>query len=175
MSSEDPSTTGLGAARAQWLARWQAMAPRERQLVLLMLWALGVTLVVMVGLRPAWKTLQATPAQLREVGLQLDTMRGLADEARVLRQRPPVPPAQAEAALQGATAALGSGATVLMQGDRATATFNKVAGPRLAEWLQDVRSAARARPLEASLIQVTPGVYSGTVTVALTAQPPAPR
>lgn len=166
--------SSLDATKAQLQARWQAMAPRERQLVTLMLWALVITLVVLVGVRPAWRTLKDTPAQLREVNAQLDTMRSLADETRRLRQQPPVSPAQAEAALRSATTRLGDAATINLQGDRATVTFNKVSGSRLAEWLQESRVSARVRPLEASLIQVSPGSYSGTVTVALTTVPPAP-
>ena len=147
--------------------RWQALAPRERQLFSAAGWLLGLTLVVMVGVRPAWKTLSQTPAQLREADAQLDQMRKLADEARTLKGRPPVPPAQAEAALKSATDRLGAGATLAIQGDRATLTLTKVPGDALASWLDEARGAARVKPLEAGLIQISPGVYSGNLVVGL--------
>lgn len=156
------------AARGQALAKWQALAPRERQMITVMAWAVGLTLLFMVGIRPAWRSLQQTPVQLREVNAVLDDMRRQADEVKALRQLPPVPPSQAEAALNSATERLGEGARLSLQTDRATVTLTKVSGGRLGEWLQEVRSSARVRPIEANLIQVSPGVYSGTVTLAMT-------
>jgi general secretion pathway protein M len=161
----------LQAARSEFLAKWQAMAPRERQLVTVMAWLLGLVLVVMVGVRPALKTLKDTPAQLREVNATLDEMRRLADETKTLRQMPPVPVAQAEAMLRSATQRLGEGSKVRVQGDRVTVTFHKVSGARLAEWLTEVRSGARMRPLESSLTQFETGVYSGSITLAFSGAP----
>lgn len=153
--------------RAQWQARWAAMAPRERQIATVAGWLAVATLLILVGIRPAWRTLYETPGQLREVNAQLDQMRRLADEAQLLKQRPPVPPAQAEAALKSATDRLGAGARLMLQGDRATLTLTKVSGEALASWLEEARGAARAKPLEAGLMQVEPGVYSGNIVVAM--------
>ena len=147
--------------------KWQAMAPRERQLLTAAGWLLGLTLLVMVGVRPAWKTLAQAPAQLREADAQLDVMRKYAEEARQLKTRPPVAPAQAELAIKAATERLGGGASMSVQGDRATLTLTKVTGDKLAAWLDEARSAARVKPVEAALIQISPGVYSGTLTVAM--------
>lgn len=174
MSETNNSTAGgasgggaLNDARAELTARWQALAPRERQMVAVMGWLAVLTLLFMVGIRPAWKSLQQTPAQLKAVDGVLDDMRRQADEARQLRQLPKVPPAQAEAALYSATQRLGGGANLRVQADRATVTLVKVSGPLLAEWLQEVRTSARARALEANLIQVVPGAYSGSITLGL--------
>jgi general secretion pathway protein M len=54
-----------------------------------------------------------------------------------------------------------------MQGDRATLTLTKVPGDALASWLEDARGAARVKPMEAGLMQVEPGVYSGNIVVSL--------
>ena len=159
----------LQALRASWQARWAAMAPRERRMATAAAWLVGLTLLVVIGVRPAWRTLSQTPSQLREVDAQLDQMRRLADEAVALRQRPPVPPAQAEAALKAATDRLGEGARLALQPDRANLTLTNVPGDAVATWLEEARVGARARPLEASLQQVKPGIYSGTVVVALAA------
>jgi len=143
------------------------MAPRERRMATIAAWLGGLTLLVLVGIRPAWHTLSQTPEQLRKVDAQLDVMHRLADEAQALKQRPPVPPAQSEAALKSATERLGAGARLNLQGERATLTLTKVQGDALASWLEEARGAARAKPLEAGLMQVEPGVYSGNIVLGL--------
>lgn len=163
----------IQALRDAWQAKWSAMAPRERRMATIAGWLLLLAVVVLVGIRPAWRTLSTTPAQLKEVDAQLDQMRRLADEVQLLRQRPPVPPAQAEAALRSASDRLGPAATLSVQGDRATLTLRDVPGEGLASWLDEVRTAARARPLEANLQQAQAGRYNGSIVLSLsTAQAP---
>jgi general secretion pathway protein M len=161
------SANSLQVMRQQWQAKWAAMAPRERQIATTAAWLAALALLVLVGIRPAWKTLSQTPAQLKEVNAQLDQMKRLADEAQALRLRPPVPPAQSEAALKSATDRLGPGARLQLQGERATLSLTKVSGDALASWLEEARGAARVKPLEAGLMQVEPGVYSGNIVVGL--------
>ncbi|HIV69565.1 MAG TPA: type II secretion system protein M [Candidatus Aquabacterium excrementipullorum] len=168
-------TASLNEMRAQLTARWAAMAPRERRMVTVMAWLLGITLVFLLGVRPAWKTLQQTPVQLREVNAVLEDMQRQANEVKTLRQMPVVPPAQAEAALRSATERLGESGKLRLQPDRAVVTFTKVAGADLAQWLAEVRSSARARPVEANFAQVEPGVYSGTISVVLPGLAPVGR
>lgn len=167
------SSQQLQALRDAWQAKWSALAPRERSMATIAGWLLLLAVVVLLGIRPAWRTLSSTPAQLKEVDAQLDQMRRLADEVQLLRQRPPVPPAQAEAALRSASDRLGPAATLSVQGDRATLTLREVPGESLASWLDEVRIAARARPLEANLQQAQAGHYNGSVVLSLsTAQAP---
>lgn len=160
-------TQSLQALKQEWQAKWAAMPARERQLVSAAAWLAGLVLLVMLGIRPAWKTLQETPRQLNELNAQLDTMRSQAQEVQMLRQRPPVPPVQVEAALQAATERLGQAGRLMIQGDRATLTATAVSGEALAMWLDEIRAAARAKPVEANLSQTEPGRYSGTVILAL--------
>lgn len=155
--------------RQELQAKWAAMAPRERQLTTAAAWLTILALLVLLGIRPAWRTLSETPKQLREADAQLDAMRRMADEVQALRQRPPVPPAQAEAALKAATDRLGPGARLSLQADRVTLTVTEVSGDALATWLEDVRTSARARPSEAALQQGEPGKYSGSISLALAA------
>lgn len=160
-------SSSFQALQQELQTKWSAMAPRERQIALVAAWLAALTLLIMVGVRPAWRTLSEAPAQLRELDAQLDQMRRLADETQMLKLRPPVPPAQSEAALKSATDRLGAGARLAIQGDRATLTLNKVSGDALASWLDEARGAARAKPTEAGLMQVEPGVYSGNIVLAL--------
>jgi general secretion pathway protein M len=162
----------LQSLRAAWQTRWSAMALRERRLATGAAWLAGLTLIALVGVRPAWRTLNQAPAQLREVEVQLDQMRRMADESTALRQRPPVPPAQAEAALKAATDRLGEGNRLVMQPDRANLTFTDVSGDVFVTWLEEVRGGARARVIEASLQQGKPGRYSGTLVLALASANP---
>lgn len=165
-ASRAPSTAALGAWLAPWRERWQALAPREQRLV-----ALAVTLVALAAawsllVAPAWRTVSAAPAEIDRLDRQLQDMQRLAVEARELRRTPPLPPAQAEAALRAATERLGERARLTFAGDRATVTFTGVDGAQLRDWLAEVRVGARARPLEAQLVR-RGGGFDGTVALAL--------
>lgn len=166
MSTESQATS-FNVLRQQFLARWTAMAQRERQMAQAAAALVALAVLVLVFIRPAVKSMQQTPVQLREISTQVGRMRAMADEAQALRQQPPVPPVQAEAALKSATERLGGAARMSVQSDRVTVEFTKVRGDALADWLAEVRVAARARPLEANLMQAEPGHYSGTVVLGL--------
>ena len=42
-----------------------------------------------------------------------------------------------------------------------------ISGEQLAGWLAEVRAGARARVVEATLNQTSPGLYDGSLTLAL--------
>ena len=107
------------------------------------------------------------PAQLAAAEAQLQQMQALASEAQALRAVAPVPMAQAQAALTAATGRLGSAAKLSLQGDRAVVTLQGINGEQLGAWLGEARAGARARVVEASLSQTTPGLYDGSMTLAL--------
>ncbi len=161
---------GITAGREQAQARWQALAPRERWLVLAAVAAIALLLLWLVALQPAWRTLQRAPAQLDALDAQLQTMQRLAAEARDLRAAPPVNPEQALAALTSAIERLGEKAKLTQQGERVVVTLDNVSTALLREWLQDMRSAARARPIEVSLNR-SPQGFSGTLVLILPAPP----
>lgn len=148
-------------------ARWQALAPRERQMLTVAGWLALLTLLVMVGVRPALRTLAAMPEQQREVQRVLDDMNRQADEVRVLRQQPPLSAEQSEAALRAATDRLGEAARLTVQTDRVVVNLSKVEGRLLAQWLTEVRASARARVLEANLAQSETARFTGNVVLAL--------
>jgi general secretion pathway protein M len=158
----------LQALRGQALARWGKFAPRERRLLSAAAAVLGFGIFWLIAVQPALRTLREAPTQLQLLDTQLQQMQRLAGETQLLRAAPQVSPGQAESALRGATDRLGNAAKLNLQGDRATVTLNGVPGDVLAAWLGEVRSAARARVLEAQMSRSggTSG-YSGTVTLAL--------
>jgi general secretion pathway protein M len=156
--------------KAQFDARWVALATRERWGVLVALGIVGIGLLWTIALGPALKTIREAPAQIDRLDGQLQTMQRMASEAQTLRGATPLSAAQAASSLQTATNRLGARARLVMQGDRATVTLNDVAGIELAQWLGDVRNAARARPVDVQL-QRGPKGLGGTVVLALGSAP----
>ncbi|MBI5334022.1 MAG: type II secretion system protein M [Burkholderiales bacterium] len=167
-------------------ARWQTLAPRERRMVTLAAWAVGAVLLWLIAVAPALRTLAAAPTERARLDAQLDEMRTLAGEAAALRAAPQIAPAQADAALRAATERLGPTARLEPQADRMVLRFSGVSGPAFAAWLTEVRAGARARVLQAELLQeaaagataapaaaasapgAAPAVtYTGTVALAL--------
>ena len=145
---------------------WQSLAPREQRGVVWALVAVALLLVVMVLVRPAWRTLQDAPKQLAEVETQLQQMKQLAREAQQLKSTPSVSLAQSTDALKASTDRMGAVARLNLQGAQASITFNGVTPEAFTEWLREARTVARVRISEAQLAR-TGTTYSGTVLVTL--------
>lgn len=155
--------------RARWqplLGAWRARDARERRLLLLAAWVLGLALLWALAVQPAWRTLRTAPARLDQLEAQLQQMQAQAAQAQTLRARPPLPPALARAALQAASARLGARARLAEQGARAVLTLDGASAAELQSWLAAARTGARARAVELDL-RHTPQGLTGTVVVAL--------
>jgi general secretion pathway protein M len=163
-------TTPASPASERLLAIWNGLQERERWLVGLAALTVLAAALWFVGIRPAWQQLAQAPAKLDELDSQTLVMRRLAAETRELRAAPQVNPAQALAALRAASGRLGSQAKLSIRGDRAVLTVEGVSGDALRAWLNEVRSGARARAVEAQLMN-TNGGFSGTVTLSLAGAP----
>jgi general secretion pathway protein M len=150
--------------RAQAEERWRAMGAREQLGLGLAAAVLGFWLVWSVAIAPALLTLGQVPAQIEVLDSQLQTMQRLAFETRELRGTAPVPAMQALDALRSATERLGDKARLTTQGERSTVVLTGVTGEQLRAWLGEVRSGARARPIESQLTRSAQG-YSGTVVL----------
>jgi general secretion pathway protein M len=146
----------VGTLHAQLAPRWLAMAPRERTGITIAAVAVAILLVWGIAVQPALDALSSLPPKQAELDHQWQQMSTLATEARELRGLAPLAPAQAEAALKSATDQLGSAARLSMQGDRAVVTLTGVEPAALMAWLGEVRSAARARVVEAQLRRAAP-------------------
>jgi len=164
----DSSAVGrLWAALAQ---RWQGLQERERRLLAFAGLLLGSAALWFFAVQPPLKLLGQAPARLEALEAQLLTMRRLAAETRELRAAPQVSEAQSIAALRTASARLEPSARLAIQGDRAVLTLDGVSGESLRAWLAEVRSGARARPVEAQLARGPKG-FSGTISVAIGGRP----
>lgn len=161
-----PLTT-LGQRGSAWL---QGLAPREQRAVRLAAGVLGLALLWWVGLSPAIDTLRRAPERHAELDARLARMQGLAASAELLRTQNATPPPAPEAALralQAATEALGAGAQLAVQGDRATVTLRDVPASALAQWLQQVRVNARLLPQQAQMQRGgASGAWTGQIVLA---------
>jgi general secretion pathway protein M len=163
--------SGTAQAQAQggaMAAKWRAMAPRERTLVLVAGLVLGGFLLWSLAIQPALRTMGTAPARLAELDTQWLQMQRMAAEAKELRGTPRMLPTQSQAALKAATDALGQAARLQVIGDRATLTLTNASGDQVKRWLVEARSTARVRPLEANLNRGATG-FSGNIIVALPA------
>jgi len=162
------NTAALPAAvarlRQQAASAWNARTRRERQSMVIVALVLGLFLVWILLMQPALRTLREAPQQLDQLDAQLQQMQRLAQESRELRAATPVSAAQAVVALKAATDRLGEAGKITLLGDRATLTLNGVQAEALRAWLNEARSAARARPVEAQLVRGPKG-YSGNMIV----------
>jgi general secretion pathway protein M len=156
----------LSTALAPLRARWATLGTREQSALRIAAWALAALAIWLLAVQPAWRTLQQAPAQIDAIERQLQSMQSLAAEAQALKAVPALAAGQGTLALQAASEHLGDAAKLNISGDRAVLTVNGVASEPLLDWLGEVRSAARARPVQAQL-QRGPKGYSGTITLAL--------
>ncbi|HEY6136085.1 MAG TPA: type II secretion system protein GspM [Rubrivivax sp.] len=144
---------------------WSALPLRERRLIGVAAAVLGVFVLWLLAVQPALRTLREAPAQIDQLDGQLQSMQRLATEARELRAAPPLAAAQSLLALKAASDRLGDKARLSVQGERAVLTLNGVGSEALRNWLSEVRSGARARPIEAQLSRGPLG-FSGTLILA---------
>lgn len=154
------------AARAAAAAAWSARSPRERAMLALAGSVLGLFLLWLVAVAPAWRSVRAAPARLDQLESQLQTMQRLAAEVRELRAAPPLPPEQTQALLATAVERLGERARLALQGNRAVLTVTGMPADALAAWIAEVRAAARVRVVEGQLTRNPQGVYVGTLVLA---------
>ncbi len=170
MDDDKQTATPLQSALAPLRSAWTGLSLRDRRAAALAGAVLGLFLLWVWAVQPAWRTLASAPAQLDAVDAQLQGMQRLAAEATELRATPPVPLDQATAALQAATARLGDQAKLAMQGERAVLTLTGVGTSALSGWLAEARAGARARPVEATLSRGPQG-YNGTLVLSLGGSP----
>ena len=160
------ASPALASLREQAGTWWRARTSRERQAVALVATVLVLFVIWSLLVQPALSTVREAPAQLDRLEAQYQQMQRVAAESGALRGAARVSPAQAAVALKAATDRLGDRAKLTLQGDRATLTLTGIYPDALRAWLNEARSGARARPIEAQLQRGAQG-YSGTIGVTL--------
>jgi general secretion pathway protein M len=147
-------------------ARYAALQPQEQRAVLVLGWAVGLFLLWIVAIAPAWKVVRGTPAEREKLDQSLMEMQAQAAEAQLLRAVPAVQPAQARQALQAAADRLGPAVQLQLASDRAVFNLKGLRGDQLSALLNEARTAARARAVEAHLQRAGDG-YTGNLILVL--------
>ena len=160
--------TFLNATAAALRQRWAAFTPREQQGLGWAALAVAVLLLWFVALQPAWRTWQQVPAQRQALEMQSLQMQRLAAEASDLKGQSPVSAEQSLQALKAATDRLGTKGKLNLLGERATLTVTGITPEQLQAWLSEVRSGARARPVDLQLRRNANGL-DGMVVLSLPA------
>lgn len=156
------------AATTALRQRWAGLTPREQQGLSWAALALAVLLLWFVALQPAWRTWQQVPTQRQALETQALQMQRLSTEARELKGQSPVSAEQSLQALKAATDRLGAKAKLSLLGERATLTVTGITPEQLQAWLSEVRSGARARPVDLQLRRNANGL-EGLVVLSLPA------
>ena len=139
----------LNPLRAQALARWQALSPREQRGVSLLGALLGVLLFWSIAVAPALDTLRDSDNRRAEIGQRQAHMLALQTQAQALQSRTPLSRDEALRSLQALTPS--AQLQLNVQGDRVSVQLKGVPAPTLANWLAQARSQAQALPVEAHL------------------------
>lgn len=176
-TSTHPTSTSAGRRKAaeaslgdRWASKWESMAPRERRMVSIAAWVVGLALLWWVALGPAMQTLRKAPAQHAALDAQLAQMQSLAATAEQMRGQNNAPtPSRgaAQSSLEQATRQIGDTAQVNIQGDKAILTLRGTPPQALAGWLNQVRVNARLVPVNAQLERTNnPDGWRGQITVS---------
>lgn len=154
--------------------RWAALQPREKTLVLAGAALVLAALLWWLALAPALKTLRNAPQQHQALDAQLQQMKRLQAQATQMQSQPVLDQDAARRALDAAVKQrLGATTQVNVVGDRATVILKGVPADAIAPWLAQVRTNARALPVEVKLNRSsTPSAaaqpqWDGTVVLAL--------
>ena len=134
--------------------RWQALSPREQRLLSFGAVLLAMAVMWWLALAPALRTVREAPAQQAALDAQWQELKDLQAQAQSLQQQPRMTQAEALRALQNSTTQLlGNSAQIQTLGERSTVTLKAVPAPALASWLAQVRTQARAVPVQAQLLR----------------------
>ncbi|MDB5957248.1 type II secretion system protein GspM [Ramlibacter sp.] len=152
-------------------ARWATLAPREQALVGAAVGLVALALLWWIALAPAITTLSSADAQHRSLDAQLQHMRRLQSQARIMQSQPRQNPDEAMRQLEAAIRAqLGVSARYIIAGDRVTVTLTNTPPAALAQWLTQVRTNARAIASEAKLTRNPAGGWDGSLVLTLPAR-----
>ena len=147
----------LNTAIAPLRQRWNALAQREQNLLLLAVSVVALALLWWVALAPALQSLRTAPARHAVADRELQSMLQMQAQAELLRQQPQSSSADSKALLEkSVTAELGSTAKLQWLGQRAQITLTNTPAPALARWLSQARDNSHAAVAEMKLNRQAP-------------------
>lgn len=133
----------------KFLARWQALSPREQRGICVLGGLLGVWLFWAIAIAPARHTLQSSGERRTHINQQQAHLLALQAQAQALKAHTPLPRDEALRSLQSLTP--GTLMQLQIQGERVTVQLKAVPASTLATWLTQVRRQAQVLPIEAHL------------------------
>lgn len=146
---------------------WARLAVRERRLVVVALVVVTAGLLWALAIAPALATVRSAPQRLVQLDLQLQTMQGLSMQAKALQANAPIGRDEALRLLESSVQQrLAGKAQVSTSGDRVTITLSAVEPQPLAQWLAQVRGAARVSVQQARLLR-SPAGWGGSIVLQL--------
>lgn len=148
--------TQLAPLRQGLQAAWAGRSPRERVLLGIGVWVLGLAALWLLALAPALRTWQEAPARQAQLDAQSQRMRQLQAQAQGLQKPRAIARADAAVWLEKNLTELGPNARISLQGDSATLSLQAAPAAALARWLGLARDNAQALPTQAQLQQVSP-------------------
>lgn len=161
---------GLQALARRAAAWWAARAPRERRILGLAGWVIGLSAVWGLAIAPALHTVRTSAERHARLDAQiarLQTMAGEAEQVRALNASPAPGRSAAIRALEQSLPQLGEQARLSLQGSQASVTLPGTSAEALAGWLNQMRVNARLFPVQAQLRQAAePGRWVGQVVLS---------
>ena len=149
------------------MTRWNALARREQQALLVALVLVLGAVLWWVALAPALSTLRSAPQQQRLLETQLQHMQHLQQQAKTLQAQPPLTLAESRRLLEASVKTLGPNAQLTVVAERVTLTLKGASADALAQWLTQTRLTARVSPTEARLVRNTAGTWDGVMVLIL--------
>ena len=149
------------------MTRWNALARREQQALLVALVLVLGAVLWWVALAPALSTLRSAPQQQRLLETQLQHMQLLQQQAKTLQAQPPLTLAESRRLLEASVKTLGPNAQLTVVGERVTLTLKGASADAMAQWLTQTRLTARVSPAEARLVRNAAGTWDGAMVLIL--------
>ena len=165
--------------------RWNSLLPSEKTLVQITVVVVGAALLWWLAVAPALQTLRTANTRHQALDAQLQQMKRLQAQAQQLQTQPKISADESLRALEASVKQrLGAAAQLNVAGDRATVTLKGAPAEAIAPWLAQVRTNARALPVETRLVRNTapvtaksgeagsppPARWDGTVVLTLPAR-----
>ncbi|MFN2581276.1 MAG: type II secretion system protein GspM [Candidatus Dormibacteria bacterium] len=149
-------------------ARFNALASREKLMVIAAAAVIVLALVWLVAVGPALSTLGTADQQRRSIDAQLQRMAEMRTQAQAMQSQPKQSREEAMRQLENSVRQrLGTSARVMISGDRVTVTLTGTPADALAQWLAQARTAAHSLPGEAHLTRNASGLWEGNLVLIL--------
>ncbi|MES2280970.1 MAG: type II secretion system protein GspM [Pseudomonadota bacterium] len=136
---------------------WQSRSSNEKALVSVTVLLVILLLFWRVLIGPALSTVLNAKAKHAALDVQIQQMKELQNQARVIQLKPKLGPEQTKLVLESLTQQhFGSDGQVRATGDQVAVVFRNATGEAIAQWLLQARLKANALPGEAHLNRNAP-------------------